>query len=217
MRWSPGCLRMRSLSPVRRLSFTLASPETTTASAGIWSPRPSFTRSSCTICSRSSSTSTPSRTTTAFLVARSVSLSTMRLERSACTTPMPVFSTTMPKKPMFFHEPVASTKRARTRLMRLKMVKRFSAKSSRTDLVLMPVLTLTLPVAMRCSTSAEVRPRASPTGSDMGPPMARSRSRDSKSARTGGRYGRGRATLVPRIGFEPTAFCSGGRRSNPLS
>ncbi len=31
----PGCFLIRSLSPVSRLSFTSASPETTTASAGI--------------------------------------------------------------------------------------------------------------------------------------------------------------------------------------
>ena len=77
----PGCFLIRSLSPVSRLSFTSASPETTTASAGIWSPRPKRMMSSSTIWSRSSSTSAPSRTAMAFLEVSSVSLSTIFLER----------------------------------------------------------------------------------------------------------------------------------------
>ncbi len=49
---SPGVFFDESLSPVSKLSFTCASPSTTMASAGIWSPRPSLTRSSITIWSK---------------------------------------------------------------------------------------------------------------------------------------------------------------------
>jgi len=67
----------------------------------------------------------------------------MRFERHDWTMPMPVLRTTMQMKLRFFNDPVRITRTARTRLMRLKSVQRFSMTSSLTDLDLRSVLTLT--------------------------------------------------------------------------
>ena len=156
----PGCFLMRSLSPVSRLSLTSASPDTTTASAGIWSPRPRRMMSSSTIWSKSSSTSAPSRTAMAFLEVSSVSLSTIFLERMDWMTPMAVFKNTTNRNVRFLNEPVSNTKIAKTALIRLNSVQRFSMMSSLTDLVLSSMLRLILPAAMRSSTSAVESPRS---------------------------------------------------------
>ena len=156
----PGCFLMRSLSPVSRLSFTSASPETTTASAGIWSPRPKRMMSSSTIWSRSSSTSAPSRTAMAFLEVSSVSLSTIFLDRMDWMTPIAVLRNTTNRNVRFLNEPVKMTRNAKITLIKLNSVQRFSMMSSLTDLVLSSMLRLILPAAMRSSTSAVESPRS---------------------------------------------------------
>ena len=231
---SPGRLWMGLLSPVSRLSLTWHSPSSTTASAGIWSPRPRRIASSSTIWSRSSSTSDPSRTATAFFEASSVSLSTMCLERRAWMIPIAVLRNTMPKNVRFFHAPVMMTSTARTTLMRLNRVHTFSMTSSRTDLVLSSVLTFTLPAEMRSSTSANERPRSSKGLSAF---VLSMRLPSQRPTATGRRHRKRKVTsderprpqnpnpyagsrsirMVRHIGFEPTTFCSGGRRSDPLS
>ena len=62
---APEAFFMRLLSPVSRLSFTSASPDTTTASAGTWSPRPSTTTSSRTMSCNATWVRAPSRMTVA--------------------------------------------------------------------------------------------------------------------------------------------------------
>ena len=88
-----------------------------------------------------------------------MSLSTMRLERRACTIPIPVLRSTTPRKVRFFQAPVKMTSAARMILIRLNRVQVFSMTSSLTDLVLSSVLTLTLPCATRSATSDDVKPR----------------------------------------------------------
>ena len=137
----------------------------------------------------------------------------------------------MPKNVRFFHAPVMMTSAARMTLMRLNRVQMFSMRSSLTDLVLSSVLTFTFPAAMRSSTSDAVSPR-SPKGFWASMVFIRSH----RFVRRGGdsydegherlalatpgirtHTGSRKIRMVRHIGFEPTAFCSGGRRSNPLS
>ena len=114
------------LSPVSRLSFTSHEPFTTTASAGIWSPRPSSMTSSRTSASSGSSTSAPSRSTDAFELATMDSRSVMRFERISCTMPIKVLHTMTTMNSMFLYEPVISTNTAKMALMALNSVSVFS-------------------------------------------------------------------------------------------
>ena len=163
---SPSHLVTGSDSPVSRLSFTPATPQATSASAGTWSPRRRITRSPSTTSPWPISRSAPPRRTTTGRSARICRRSTMRLERTSCTMPMRVLSATTPRKARFRQVPVSATSAASARLTPLKSVSVCSATMRATGLVLGPASALTLPADTRSETSSGVRPPSS--GASMG-------------------------------------------------
>lgn len=82
---------------------------TTSASAGIWSPRPSSMTSSRTNWSSGSSVRAPSRSTVAFELATMDRRSVVRFERISCTMPIAVLHTMTTMNSMFLYEPVSGT------------------------------------------------------------------------------------------------------------
>ena len=156
---SPGRFFTSLLSPVSRLSFTSHVPDTTSASAGIWSPRPSSMTSSRTNWSSGSSVRAPSRSTVAFELATMDRRSVVRFERISCTMPIAVLHTMTTMNSMFLYEPVTSTNTARITLMALNSVSVFSRTIWRTERVCTPASTFPSPRATRSSTSAALSPR----------------------------------------------------------
>ena len=123
---APGAFFIRLLSPVSRLSFTSASPDITTASAGTWSPRPSTTTSSRTMSCSATSMRAPSRTTVACEPATMLRRSVVIFERISCTMPIITLHTMTIMNSMFLYEPVNSTNTAKITLMALNSVQTFS-------------------------------------------------------------------------------------------
>ena len=109
---SPGFFFISSASPVIRASFALHSPSTTTASAKIWPPAEKTTMSSRTISLVGIFRCLPSRMTAPCGSVSSVSLSSVRFERSSCTMPMAMLAMTTPMNMTFCQEPTASTQAA---------------------------------------------------------------------------------------------------------
>ena len=195
----PTTFSMAWLSPVSRLSLSSADPDTTTASAGTWSPRASRTTSSSTSSSKGSSTVwEPRRTRTVFAV-RIESLSTMRLARISWKTPMTRFEITTPMNSAFLIWPVTSTSTNMITLIPLNNVNAWSAMICRTVLVWTSELALTLPWALRSATSCSERPAIMSWAVSSMVGRYSTLQKDKK--------------MVPPGGIEPTTFRSGGERS----
>ncbi len=156
---SPTLLVIASDSPVSSDSSTSSPSERpTTPSTTIWSPGPTTSRSSSTTWSIGTSQRRSSRITTALGALSSASWSRVRLARSSWTMPMRALVTsTTPKRPSCGGATIRMTTRSTPRT-RLKMVKTFALTISATVRVAVCGTSLIAPAAIRCRTSAALRP-----------------------------------------------------------
>lgn len=156
---SPGCLSTASLSPVSRDSSRPSpSAESTTASAGTWSPRLSSRTSSSTISSRGIFTLRPSRSTVAGSRRSRAILSSCRLAEYSCTKPMTTLLSAARQNSRSSHRPSAMITAAHSPSTRLNSVNTWVRMMAHTLRDVVDDAALVSPSSTRSATACELSP-----------------------------------------------------------
>ena len=157
-RWLPSGFKTGSDSPVKRDSFTSASPTSITQSEQTWFPA----SNSITSCSTNSwigiSECFPSRITLTVGADKSESFSTSFLACSSCTIPIRVLTAIMQINIMLDHAPTRASAMAINTLNRLNRVQMLSFKIWLVDLVDFSGGRFCFPLSFFCWTCTALSP-----------------------------------------------------------